>query len=121
MPKKESVKAKRIIASSSEDSDYDVAPKASNAGGMREVNRDNILNYQSDSSDDNQDDSSDEELNVPKYPKPKAMAEVSSSTPWGSSKKSFYAAAGKGEAGSDDNMSSSEAEEDQRLEAERLA
>lgn len=54
---------------------------------------------------------------MPKFAKPKALAEVSSKTPWGASKKSFYA---KGDQ-SDDNMSSSEAEEDQRQEAERLA
>jgi hypothetical protein len=106
MPKKESV----IQPSSEEDYDSESdGPKVP----IREVNRANVLNYESDSSEDADKDDSDEMYNIPKFKKPtKELAEVSTSNPWGANKKSFYAS-GKGEANSDDNMSSSEAEEDQ--------
>ena len=91
------------------------------AKGLREVNRANILNYESDSSE--VEDGEDSAEMMPKISKsqqknqPKAFDE--SKNVWGATKKSFYQS--KGEADSDASLSSSEAEEDQLKEAERLA
>jgi len=101
MPKKESVPSEDSYGSES----------SGKPSKMREVNRANILNYESDSSDDQQDESEDYNLPALKN-RSKDVGEVSTSNPWGANKRSFYAS-GKGEAQSDDNMSSSEAEEDQ--------
>lgn len=101
MPKKESVQ-------SDSSQDYDSESSDDNQQPMREVNRANILNYASDSSDDNQES---EDFNIPIKKQTKEIAEVSTNNPWGASKRSFYAT-GKGEQ-SDDNMSDSDAEEDQ--------
>jgi hypothetical protein len=76
---------------------------------MREVNRANILNYESDSSDQSQQIS--DSYDIPIKKQVKELPEMSTNNPWGANKKSFYAT-GKGDE-SDDNMSDSEAEEDQ--------
>jgi len=76
---------------------------------MREVNRANILNYESDSSDQSQ-QSSDNYDDITFKRQVKELPEMSTNNPWGANKKSFYAS-GKGDE-SDDNMSDSEAEED---------
>ena len=125
MPKKESVSS----ASPSDQSDYDSENSGSQGLStnqkpqvLREVNRANVLNYQSDSSDEDIEGQDSDEM-IPTLKKshfknePKAFDQTKN--PWGVNKKSFYQS--KGEADSDNSLSSSEAEEDQLKEAERLA
>jgi len=81
------------------------------------VNTANILNYRSDSSEDNEVQDSDSEGYTSKFPMPRKMAEVSSNTAWGSKKKSFYNKADAGSSSEDD----SDASEDMQVEADRLA
>ncbi len=77
---------------------------------MREVNRAHILNYQSDSSDLDEEDS-DDSIQLPKSQR--REPEISANNPWGATKKSFYA--------DDKQVMSSSEEEDEQKEAERLA
>ncbi len=82
------------------------------AKGLREVNRANILNYESDSSEvDEGEDSAEMMPQISKSQQknqPKSFDETKNV--WGATKKSFYQS--KGEADSDASLSSSEAEED---------
>ena len=80
------------------------------SSAIREVNRQNILNYESDSSDEVDDESEDVQMKI-KTSKSSYTENIDTKNVWGANKKSFYAT-GKGEANSDDAMSSSEAEED---------
>ena len=97
----------------SEDYDDEVlSVDPTSAKGIREVNRANILNYESDSSEvENREDSADMMPQISKSQQrnqPKAFDETKNV--WGATKKSFYQ--NKGEADSDESLSSSEAEED---------
>ena len=116
-------KKERVIQPPSSDDSYfseEDEEHAPQQAEIREVNRANILNYESDSSDDNEGEH-DSSLDVVKAntinPNAAGKDEAHfSNNPWGANKKSFYK-----QGDSDNDVSSSEAELDMQKEADRLA
>ena len=83
---------------------------------IREVNRANILNYESYSSDDNEGHESSLDVIKANTINADSGKDAFSNNPWGANKKSFYK-----QGDSDHDVSSSEAELDMQKEADRLA
>ena len=112
MPKKP-----KVVASESDDAemieDYDSeemddSADLQNGGEIREVNKDHLLNYESDDSDEDAEDSDDLSKNM-QAQKEKALRPNDT---WGKNKKGYYQASSEEDG--------SEEEEDQLNEAKRL-